>query len=252
VYGPRLQSQAVNPDLRFQLLGPVRAWRDGAEVNLGARKQRAVLAAMLLRVPQPVSADEIARFVWGTSAPPAAMAAVHTYVCGLRSALDPGRPSRSRDGVVTSSSTGYRLRIDPEQADFLKFQRLVRGGGVDRLNEALGLWAGRPLVDLGEPCALHPVVSELEQQWLAAAVLTADAAFCEGRVEDTIPWLVQGSARAPLHEPLQARLIESYRRVGRRADALATFHRVRRGLRDELGIGPGAELSDAFQRALVE
>jgi len=33
----------------FSVLGPVRAWRDGAEVNLGSPQQRTVLAAILLR-----------------------------------------------------------------------------------------------------------------------------------------------------------------------------------------------------------
>jgi DNA-binding SARP family transcriptional activator len=251
----------MDAELRFQLLGPVRAWRAGQEVSVGARKQRAVLAALLLNVGQPVSAEDVVAFVWGEQAPPAAAGAVHTYVRGLRATLDPGRPAWSRAGVVSSSSRGYHLHIRPDQIDCLRFCRLVRDGrrywtagrvdeAVDAMEAALALWAGRPLSDLGERFTMHPAVMSLEQQWLAAGVLAADAALATGRIEAAIPLLVRVTARAPLHEPLQARLIEAYRRVGRRADALATFDRVRRGLRDELGIGPGSELRAVFHRVL--
>jgi DNA-binding SARP family transcriptional activator len=253
----------MKTDLLFQILGPVRVWHAGREIDVGARKQRAVLAALLFHLHRPVSVEEIVTFVWGDFPPPAAAAAVHTYVRGLRRALDPARPSRSRSGVVSSSSRGYQLRIDPQRVDCLRFRRLVSesrrhyGAGdfdtvVATLTAALRLWVGRPLADLGEQFAMHPLIVSVEQERLAVSVLTADAALAVGRVEDLIPLLVQVTDRAPLHEPLQARLIEAYRRNGRRADALATFDLVRRRLRDELGIGPGRELRAAFRRILDE
>jgi DNA-binding SARP family transcriptional activator len=165
--------------------------------------------------------------------------------------------------VISSSSPGYQLRVDPERVDCLRFRRLVSGSrrlraagdldaAVDALTAALRLWAGRPLADLGKHFGLHPLIVSMEQERLAASVVLADAALATGGIEELIPLLVQVATRAPLFEPLQARLMEAYWRVGRRADALATFDAVRRGLRDELGIDPGRELQMAFRRILDE
>jgi hypothetical protein len=41
--------------LRFELLGPLRALRDGLEIPLGPPKQRAVLAVLLLQEGRPLS-----------------------------------------------------------------------------------------------------------------------------------------------------------------------------------------------------
>ena len=44
----------MNGDLRFTVLGPVRAWRLDDELTLGSPQQRAVLALLLIRAGQPV------------------------------------------------------------------------------------------------------------------------------------------------------------------------------------------------------
>ena len=43
--------------IEFRLLGQVEAWRDGRQVELGGPKQRAVLAALLVRAGRVVSQD---------------------------------------------------------------------------------------------------------------------------------------------------------------------------------------------------
>lgn len=243
------------------MLGAVRAWRGDAELDVGPRKPRAVLAALLLRADRPVSVDDIARSVWGESAPAGVAAAVHTYVGGLRAALDPDRQPHSRHGIVSSSYQGYRLRVAPERVDALRFQRLMaearthwRAGSASAAAEplaaALRLWKGRPLAGTGDhrPAA----VTALEQERLSAGMLAALVARATDRVEAWLPTLTEIAASAPLHEPLQATLMEAFRWVGRRADALAVFDRTRRALSEELGIGPGGHLRDAFHALLDE
>lgn len=250
------------PELRFQVLGPVRAWQNEREINIGARKQRAVLAVLLLNLDQPVTADDLVAAVWRASAPPAAYAAVHTYVRGLRDALEPDRAAWSRGGVVSSGRHGYLLRVEPEQVDSARFLRLVdsahrawRSGdthtALDACRAALAAWSGQPLTGLGGHFAHHPQVVSLEQNRIVAGMLGTDAALACGRLTEWVPLLAGLAAHVPLHEPLQAQLVETYARVGRRADALATYDRIRRALRDELGIDPGPELGTAFRRVLA-
>lgn len=250
------------PELRFQVLGPVRAWQGEREVNVGARKQRAVLAVLLLNLDQPITADDLVATVWRENAPPAAYAAVHTYVRGLRDALEPGRAAWSRDGVVSSGRHGYLLRVEPEQVDSGRFLRLAdtargtwaagdAGATLDACAAALAAWSGQPLAGLSPHFAHHPRVVSLQHERLVAGVLGTDAAYSCDRVTEWTPLLAELAARVPLHEPLQARLVEAYGRAGRRAEALATFDRVRRALRDELGIDPGPELNAAFRQVLA-
>jgi pentatricopeptide repeat protein len=91
----------------------------------------------------------------------------------------------------------------------------------------------------------------LEHDRLAAGMLGTDAARAGGRTTEWVPLLAELAAHVPLHEPLQARLVDAYARAGRRAEALAIYDRIRRALRDELGIDPGPELHAAFRRVLA-
>jgi DNA-binding SARP family transcriptional activator len=52
-------------DMRFAVLGPVRAWRDEAELDLGHPKQRAVLAALLVREGAQVTLEQLIDGLWG-------------------------------------------------------------------------------------------------------------------------------------------------------------------------------------------
>jgi DNA-binding SARP family transcriptional activator len=56
-------------DVRFAVLGPVRAWRGEAELDLGHPKQRAVLAALLVREGGQLTLEELIDGVWGDGAP---------------------------------------------------------------------------------------------------------------------------------------------------------------------------------------
>ena len=59
--------------LRFEVLGLLRVVRAGQEVDLGAAKQRAVLAVLLLARNTPVSRGQIIEAVWGDNVPSSAV-----------------------------------------------------------------------------------------------------------------------------------------------------------------------------------
>jgi hypothetical protein len=187
-------------DLRFQVLGPVRAWLGGREVALGPRKQREVLAVLLLNLDRPISADDLVTAVWWGKAPPAAAAAVHTYVRGLRDALEPERTAWSRGGVVSSGPHGYLLRVEPDRVDSRRFLRLVGDArrawaagdaraSLDACVAALTAWTGPPLAGLKGHIAHHPRVGSLHDERVSAEVLGADAALACGRFSQWVPVL---------------------------------------------------------------
>lgn len=89
-------------EVRFTVLGPVRAWRGETELDLGHPKQRAVLAALLVREGTQVTVEELTDGLWGDEAPATSAQVIRSYVYQLRLIL--GRDGTGfvviRDGQV--------------------------------------------------------------------------------------------------------------------------------------------------------
>ena len=81
-------------DLR--LLGPLEAQLEGRPIELGPRKQRAVLAMLALEPGRTVSTDRLAEGLWGEEPPASAPKMVQLYVSQLRRAAR-GRRRADRD-----------------------------------------------------------------------------------------------------------------------------------------------------------
>ena len=82
--------------LHFGILGPLEARRDGEELALGGRNQRAVLALLLLQANQVVSIERLAEELYGEATPVSAVTQVHRQVSELRRVIDQGEGSASR------------------------------------------------------------------------------------------------------------------------------------------------------------
>ena len=87
---------------------------------LGAPKQRAVLAELLLARGALVTRDELVDAVWGEAAPESATTSLQVYVHGLRKALGGDR--------IETHGNGYRLRVEPGELDLDRFEGLVERG----------------------------------------------------------------------------------------------------------------------------
>ncbi|HEY3686663.1 MAG TPA: BTAD domain-containing putative transcriptional regulator [Streptosporangiaceae bacterium] len=253
------------PDLRFQVLGPVRAWRrDGdreTELDLGPAKQRAVFGVLALGAGAAVSREAIIEFLWPDEPPPTAVNAVQTYIKRLRQALEPDRPPREASRFLPAVHGGYLLSAPGDQLDLVRFRSMIGSAREAEQNEewdkaaelrhgALDLWRDRPLADLGPLIRLHPKVTALEQERLGAALDYFDTELAAGRAGAVLPRIEEMAGGQPLHEPMQARLVRAYHACGRHAEALAVFGRVRERLRDELGVDPGSELRRAYEQVL--
>lgn len=110
--------------MEFLLLGPLEVFDDGHPVVLGGPKQRALLAALLLRANQIVSTDRLIDDVWGEKPPATAAKVLHVYVSQLRKVLDPSGHRR----LIVTRPPGYSLEVAPEALDLHRFERLVREG----------------------------------------------------------------------------------------------------------------------------
>src|SRR3954468_9812005 len=119
-----------------RLLGPLEVRLGDGPVELGPRKQRAVLAMLALESGRTVSADRLAEGLWGDQLPPSAPKMVQLYVSHLRRVLD-----GDRIRIVTRGG-GYALELADGEVDAERVERLLE---EERPREALGLWRGEPL-----------------------------------------------------------------------------------------------------------
>lgn len=234
----------------FRILGPVEVVaEDGEPLPLGGQKQRAVLAALLLRANELVSTDFLVDAVWGEQPPRTATPSLQNAISGLRKVL-------GADALLTRGR-GYVLAVDPETLDLARFERLVRAARdaepAERsaiLREALALWRGDALADLAGETFAAGEARRLEELRLAAFEQLADAELASGRAAELVPELEALVARHPLRERLRAQLMLALYATGRQADALAAYQDARRLLVEELGLEPGPQLQELHARIL--
>jgi DNA-binding SARP family transcriptional activator/Tfp pilus assembly protein PilF len=247
---------AAGHGIWLQVLGPLAAWRDGALVQLAAPKQRAVLGLLALRANAVVHRDALIDVVWGEDPPATAVNLVQAYASRLRRLLDPSGEA----GLLVSVGTSYRLRLDADQLDLLGFGQLVDRGracaqaGDARAachwyQQALGLWHGEPLADV-DLLRGHPAVVDLDRQRAAMIAEYAELAMATGLAAQVLPHLERLAEREPLDERAHALLMLALAGSGQQATALHLYEELRRRLDDQLGVHPGAELSEAHLRVL--
>jgi DNA-binding SARP family transcriptional activator len=246
--------------VQIQVLGPLRAWRAGVEVDLGPPGQRAVLGLLALAGGQPVPIAELVDALWQEQPPSTAVNVLQTHVSRLRRLLEVGRQPHGRSVLLPLASGGYALRLPAQQVDLTRFRQLVgraersRTAGdlaasADLLGQALRLWRGGPLAGIAV-LARHPRLVALARERSAALARYAETMIIAGAAADALPVLSEAAAAQPLDEAAQARLIRGYHAAGQRAAAFEHYHETRRCLADALGVDPGPELRDAHTALL--
>lgn len=238
--------------MRFGILGTTQVWRaDGGEVPLGGQGRRALLALLLVRPGEVVSADSLVEDLYGPKA--GAAHALQSQVFRLRAALPAD--------VVEHVGNGYRLRVEPDDVDAARFERLCAegqralaqgdtGDAAELLRAALALWRGPALADVTDCPRAQARAAELTQRRLAAVEDRAEADLRLGAHRALVPELQRLVEQHPLRERLRALLMRALRADGRPAEALLVFADTSKVLADELGTDPSAELTELHQELL--
>jgi DNA-binding SARP family transcriptional activator len=246
-----------SPTVRFEVLGPVRLWRSGLEREIGPRQQRLILALLLARAGQPVGISEIVELVWKQNPPDSAVNVVYRCVGALRRLIEPGLPSRSAGRWLVHQASGYRLLVDTDDLDLLKFRDLagqakhaeaaeMHADAVRLYVEALSLWRGSCAGGSELLHRSHNAFEAVDQERVAVALQAAEVALRCGGARSTLAALRTVAELNPLDEALQAQLIRLLSADGKQAEAIAAYREIRRRLADELGVDPGGDLRAAY------
>ncbi|MGC9669712.1 AfsR/SARP family transcriptional regulator [Planosporangium sp. 12N6] len=238
--------------VEVELLGQLRVCRAGAAVPLPGTRLRGLLARLALSAGRPVDTTALVDALWPEARPADPANALQSLVSRLRRALG------SAD-TVEQVSGGYRLAVSGDAVDLAHFERLVgegqvrlRAGDPARasalITEAMALWRG-PVA--AEVAAVAPAAAvRLAHARTEAAADLAEADLLLGRSSEVAARLPALLVEQPLHERLAGLYMDALAGLGRQAEALAVYERVRHDLADRLGADPGSALRDRHLRLL--
>jgi predicted ATPase/DNA-binding SARP family transcriptional activator len=227
------------------MLGPLEVRTDdGTFADVPGARLRGLLIALALEPGHVVPKARLVDWVWGEHPPADAANALQRLVSRLRKALP--------EGSVEGQTGGYRLTVEPDAVDAVRFERLVGQarddadpGRVRLLREALVLWRGAAMqdVDLPDSEAFDAAVTRLEGLRLTALEDRFEAAVNLGRGVELVAELADLVAAHPVRERLVAALMRALVAAGRDSEALLVYERTREALANALGVDPSPELS---------
>ena len=246
--------------VEFRILGPFEVLRNGELLDVGPRKQRSLLALLLLHANRVVTTDHILEELWGDEAE-GKENALWVYVSRLRAILEPDRDRDTHPEVLVTRDHGYLLQVDQESIDAYRFEQAVirgrssikddAGAAAGVLREALELWRGSALQDFAYDGFAQAEITRLEELRLGAVEDAIEADLRSGLAGELIGELEPFHEKNPLRERPVGQLMLALYRAGRSADALRTFERFRRMLGEELGIDPSPELCRLEEQILL-
>jgi DNA-binding SARP family transcriptional activator len=236
--------------VEFRILGPLEVVEGRQVLTLGGPRQRGLLALLLTKANEVVSVDTLIDALWGARPPRAATNTLQYHVSQLRKLLGTGE-------TIITREPGYLIRVEPDELDLFRFERLVaeaEQASPDKaarlLRDALALWRGPPLADLAGESFAQPEIRRLEEVRLAVLEQRLEADLALGHHARLVAELEGLVRQHPFRERLRAALMRALYGAGRQAEALNVYRETRQTLVDELGIEPSPALQE-LERAIL-
>jgi DNA-binding SARP family transcriptional activator len=242
--------------VRYRILGPLALLdEDGNSVPLGGRRERTLLATLLLEANQVVSRDRLIDALWGDRPPETASNALQVHVSKLRRALT---DHQGNAGPLRTESPGYVLRTSPGDLDAERFETMVTdslpGDKPELLSAtlrtALALWVGPVLDGIELDASWRSDITRLEELRSSVLERRIEADLALGRHRELVGELEALVKAHPWREKLTGQLMLALYRSGRQADALGAYSRTRQVLVEEHGIDPNPALQE-LQMAIL-
>lgn len=208
-----------------------------------------VLAVLLADHNRPVSVDVLIDRVWRGEPPRTAQAALRVHVDRLRAAM------RRRDvSRLVSVPGGYRLVVEDDELDALRFEEALRrgrelaptdpAGASALLRTALHEWGGVPFGDIDGIETIDMSRSYLESRRAELLVQLAEVELAAGRHGAVVADLRRWCAEFPESEALASSLVLALYRGGDQVAALDECRAFIERFSDEYGLDAGR----AFRR----
>ena len=228
------------------MLGPLEVVGADGAISLPARKQRRLLAALVVAPDVVRPAAALIDALWPESPPPSAEKLLQVYVSQLRKTL----PAQV---AIHTAGAGYAVRLDGARLDAVRFEELLgearaaaAGGNTSvaasMLRRALELWRGDAYAEFADEEFARAEAQRLDELRRLAMEERFAAELELGRHRAALPEILAAAAANPLRERLQAQAMIALYRSGQQAQALDVYRTTRASLVEELGVEPGDEL----------
>lgn len=246
--------------MRYEVLGEFRVISDGREFTLKSPKMKILLAALLVRSNNVVSAGRLLMELWGENLPRRADAGLYVYISQLRKFLvGIGEP----EGAIITRSPGYMLHPGPAELDFELFQDTMRRGreqfkagsaaeAICTLESALLLHRGSVLSGLQGGPIITSFAVWVEESRLECLEMLVEAYLLLDRPREVVGMLYSLIAEHPLREAFYRLLMIALYRSGRQADALRLYRQAREIIVREIGLEPCRSLRELQQAILLD
>jgi predicted ATPase/DNA-binding SARP family transcriptional activator len=248
----------VGAVISVRVLGPIEGWVGDQRVELAGPRQLGLFALLALNANRAVSSDVIVEKLWGSDRG-GANKSLQMTVARIRKALTAA--GADAEATLRTVGHGYLLAVTVDQLDSERFASLTAAGqnalqvadpehAQKLLSDALALWRGPPLPEVGFDDFAQAEIRRLEELRLHAIEIHADAVLLLGRHAELVGELNGLVIQNPGRERLAGQLMLALYRCGRQGDALDVYQRVRVHLLDEVGLTPGPALQRLQQHVL--
>jgi DNA-binding SARP family transcriptional activator len=233
--------------MEIRVLGPIEVSRDGGALPFGGERRTTLLALLCVRLDVGLTAEELAREMWGSEASAAAVT-LRSHLSRLRGLLG----SSGEEPVLASRGHRYRLDTAAFNLDAARFEaavaRLGRDAGIsleersDELADALALWRGPPYETAGTTPILDAERVRLDRARSAAQEDRIAADMDLGRHRRLLSELEALAVSHPLDQRLASMYALCLYRSGRAAESVRAVQSVQHELRATTGLDPSHEL----------
>ncbi|WP_169808657.1 AfsR/SARP family transcriptional regulator [Microtetraspora niveoalba] len=247
----------------FRLLGETAVLAgDGTSLDLGPRKQRMVLGALMLRADETIDIEQLVDVIWPEATNSrVAVSSLHVYVCRLRRILEPGTERRGDYEIIARRSRGYRLTVRQESLDIGRVRILAQEGrklfaaghsaqASAYLRKALAEWRGAPLKDFPDGPWIRDEAHYLAELHRSLIEDAAEADLAQGLGPVLVPELGRLLAAFPYRERLRVLTAHALYQAGRQADALSLIAEGRRQMAEAFGLDPDPRIRVMEDRIL--
>jgi DNA-binding SARP family transcriptional activator len=235
----------------FRVLGPLEVHDGAGPLPLGSGRRLRTLLALFLSQPNRIfSADVLIESLWSEDPPPSAATALRVHLSRLRARLEPNRSATPSDRLVTEPA-GYRLRVERDELDALRFEQLVAlarraespSVATAAFAEAEALWRGPAFGDLDDIEFVRGEAARLQELRVNAIEESFDLGLALGEHAALVGRIRQAVDDHPLRERLAGQHMIALYRSGRQTEALRAYGQLRDRLGEELGIEPDVALA---------
>ncbi|MFI6302925.1 BTAD domain-containing putative transcriptional regulator [Amycolatopsis thailandensis] len=241
--------------MEFCLFGQVQLILGDQLVDVGHRRERGLLALLLLDTPRPVPVERLIDLLCDDDPPKEPRRAMQVHVSRLRKRL---AETCGDQVLLTSQAAGYLIEVDPDAVDVHRFTRLVTtarrtADPADRariLREALALRRGPVCADLTSERLRRFLRDRLDEVCLEALESRVEADLAVGAHRELVGELAELTARHPARERLVAARMVALYRSGRSREALEVYQATAKELVEELGVDPGPGLRNLHSAIL--